>query len=146
MSAVGESPEIDLLRRCFEAIGRGDFATLERALAKDARWRTVVEGSTNCAGRTTIIEIMSRNLGGRVRGTIEELVQFGSRVVVGFRPERSAAPSDRPLDQGIAYVVVTLDNGEIAELKGCASRSDALGYARTGVLPDPVPALGVDEP
>jgi hypothetical protein len=51
---------------------------------------------------------------------------------VAFRPDH---PRDdgRPLDQGIAYVVVTIRDERVIELKGCADRTAAMTYARTGV-------------
>lgn len=138
MNTPTESSEVTLLRCCFEALNEGDFANLERALAEDAIWRTVDEGPTNCEGRETIIEVMSRNLGGRVRGSMEELTQHGSRVLVGFRSERLTDTPGRPLDHGIAYMVVTIEEGQITELKGCADRASALAYAQTGTLPEPL--------
>jgi hypothetical protein len=36
------------------------------------------------------------------------------------------------LYQGIAYVVVTMRDGLIVELKGCAHRAAAMTYAQTG--------------
>lgn len=132
-----ESPGIDLVRRCFEALGQGDFAVLEASLVEDARWRTVEEGATNCEGRSTIVGIMRRNLAGRLRGRIEEASQTGSRVIVGFHPEQPSDGAGRPLDGGIAYMVVTIFGGKITELKGCADRGAAVTYAETGALPPP---------
>jgi ketosteroid isomerase-like protein len=127
-----DGPGVELVRQCFRALTRGDFAVLEASLAEDARWRTVVEGETNCEGRSTIVGIMRRNLSGRLRGSIEEAAQTGSRVIVGFRPERPSAAAGRPLEGGIAYMVVTIHAGKIIELKGCADRAAALTYAETG--------------
>lgn len=90
------------------------------------------EGATNCDGRATIVGIMRRNLGGRLRGSIEEASQVGSRVIVGFRPDRPADADGRPLEGGIAYMVVTVEGGRIAELKGCADRAAATRYAEMG--------------
>src|SRR5438128_9262628 len=132
MTALSESPEVELLRRSFEALSRGDFAVLSDALAEDAKWRTVDEGPTNCEGRRTIIEVMSENLAGRLRGSIEETIQSGPRVLVAFRPERPSDAANRPLDGGIAYMVVTVSEGKITELKGCADRAAAIAYAQTG--------------
>jgi ketosteroid isomerase-like protein len=129
MGSVGDSPEVDLVQRCFDALIQGDFAVLEASLAEDPVWRTVEEGTTNCEGRDTIIGIMRRNLAGRLRGRIEEVSQTGSRVVVGFRPERPSEAGDRPLEGGIAYMVVTVQTGRIAELKGCPDRATAVRYA-----------------
>ena len=134
---MSPSPDIELLRRCFEALKGGDFAVLEQALAEDARWRSVHEGPTNCEGRSTIIEIMSRNLDGRLRGRIEETIQIGPRVIVAFRPEQPSDAADRPLEHGIAYMVVTITGGKIVELKGCADRAAAETYAQTGEAPQP---------
>jgi ketosteroid isomerase-like protein len=131
-NAMGNSPEIELLHRSFEAMREGDLAVLEDALAEHARWRTVDEGATNCEGRATIIELMSRNLGGRLRGSIEETLQAGRRVIVAFRPEQPSDAADRPLDDGIAYMVVTVSDGKVTELKGCADRPAALAYAQIG--------------
>ncbi len=131
-STRSDSPEIELLRRAWEAMTRGDLTVLEGSLAEDARWRTVWEGTTNCEGRATILDVMSRSRAGRLRGSIEEMVQSGSRVIVGFRPERASDAADRPLDNGVAYMVVTIGDGKIVELKGCADRAAAVGYAKTG--------------
>jgi ketosteroid isomerase-like protein len=132
MEKSGGTPEVDLVRRCFQALTDGDYAVLEVSLAADAKWRTVEEGATNCEGRDTIIGIMRRNLGGRLRGKIEEVDQVGSRVVVGFRPDRPPDDEGRPLDAGVAYMVVTFDAGQITELRGCADRTLAVAYARSG--------------
>ena len=48
------------------------------------------ENGQLCDGRKAIIEVMSRNLAGCLRGRIEEPIQHGSRVIVAFRPEQSA--------------------------------------------------------
>lgn len=136
MATLGESPETALLRRCFEGMSEGDFAVFERALAKDAMWRAVDEGSADCEGRETIVEVMSRNLAGRVDGSLEELAQHGSRVLVAFRPARPADTPNRPPDRGVAHMVVTIEAGRITELKGCADRAAALAYVQTGTLPE----------
>ena len=52
---------------------------------------------------------MSRSLGGRLRGTIDDTIQTGQRVIVAFRPERPADAAGRPLDDGIAFMVVTIN-------------------------------------
>jgi hypothetical protein len=52
-------------------------------------------------------------------------------VIVAFRPELPAQ-LDRPLDEGIAYMVVTVRDTRIVEMKGCADRSAAVSYAQSG--------------
>jgi hypothetical protein len=50
--------------------------------------------------------------------------------MVAFRPSE-AWHSDRPLDDGIAYAVITVHDGAITEMKGCATRESAEGYTTT---------------
>ena len=60
----------------------------------------------------------------------------GRRVLVAFRPKQRWR-DDRPLDRGIAYMVVTVREGRITEMKGCVTRSSALEYAQTGHTSEP---------
>jgi ketosteroid isomerase-like protein len=120
--------EIELVRRAWEAMTEGGPEVLGEVLAPDARWYGVEDGQL-CEGRRAIIDVMSRNLAGRLRGRIEETIQDGSRVIVAFRPEQPAQV-DRPLDEGVAYMVVTIREGQIVEMKGCADRAIALSYVQ----------------
>jgi hypothetical protein len=97
----------------------------------DARWRAIEDGPWNCENRETIIEVMGRNLETGLRGRIEETIQDGERIVVAFRPEQPFQ-GERPLDDGIAYVVVTMRDGQIVEMKGCADGANAISYVQTG--------------
>jgi ketosteroid isomerase-like protein len=127
---MGESPEIELVRRAWDALIEGGPEGLGEVLAPDAQWYGV-EDRQLCDGREAIIDVMSRNRAGRLRGRIEETIQDGSRVIVAFRPEQPAQ-LDRPVDDGIAYMVVTIRHGQIVEMKGCADRSVAVSYAQSG--------------
>lgn len=130
ITAMGESPEIELVRRAWDALIQGAPEVLGEVLAPDAQWYGVEDGQL-CDGRKAIIDVMSRNLVGRLRGRIEETIQDGSRVIVAFRPEQPAQ-LDRPVDEGIAYMVVTVRDGHIVEMKGCADRPAAMSYAQSG--------------
>jgi ketosteroid isomerase-like protein len=127
---MGESPEIELVRRAWDALIAGGPEVLGEVLAPDAQWYGVEDGQL-CDGRKAIIDVMSRNLAGCLRGRIEETMQHGPRVIVAFRPEEPAQ-LDRPVDDGIAYMVVTIGDGRIVEVKGCADRSATVSYAQSG--------------
>jgi ketosteroid isomerase-like protein/uncharacterized glyoxalase superfamily protein PhnB len=135
MSVINESPEVGPIRRPWEAISRGDLSVLGQELAPDARWRAVQDGPWNCESREAILETMGRNLASGVRGKIEETIQDGPRVLVAFRPETPRLDNGRPLDDGIAYVVVTIRDGKLVELKGCADRAAARTYLASGETP-----------
>lgn len=127
---MGESSEIELVRRAWDALIADGSEVLGEVLAPDAQWYGVEDGQL-CDGRKAIIDVMSRNLGGRLRGRIEETIQDGPCVVVAFRSEQPAQ-LDRPVDEGIAYMVVKILDGQIVEMKGCADRSAAVSYAQSG--------------
>src|ERR1700720_2517170 len=97
---MGESPEIELVRRTWDALIQGGPEVLREVLAPDAQWYGVEDGQL-CDGRKAITDVMSRNLAGRLRGRIEETLQDGSRVIVALRPGQPAQ-LDRPVDEGIA--------------------------------------------
>jgi ketosteroid isomerase-like protein len=131
---MSESTDIELLHRAWEAMSvEGDLSVLEGALDPEAQWRGVEDGQI-CENRKMILTVMERNLHGGLVGRIEETVEVGGRVVVAFRPDQPREDG-RPLDQGIAYVVVTMRDGRVIELKGCADRAAAMTCAQTGTVP-----------
>lgn len=130
MNRMSENSEVDLLRRAWEAMTHGDLAVLEDALAPDAKWHAIEEGPWSCQSRLAIIDMLSRHVAGGLRGRIEETFQNGPCVLVAFRPEQPIG-GGRPLDDGIAYMVVTIREGKIVEMKGCADRAAGMAYAQT---------------
>ena len=128
---MGQTGEIELVHRVWEAMASADATVLRDYLAPDAKWRGVFDSPFNCEDRNAIIAVLSRNLDDGLRGSLGETIQYGSRVVVAFSPDHPRN-DDRPLDDGIAYTVVTVHNGAITELKGCADRAAAESYARGG--------------
>lgn len=120
-----------LVRETWLAMSGGDLAPLEAALAPDAKWRAVEDGPWNCENRATIMAVMSGNLANGLAGDIEEVLDIGKRVLVGFRPD-SHQPGGWPLDNGIRYLVLTLTGDLVTEMKGCIDRATALVYAESG--------------
>jgi ketosteroid isomerase-like protein len=117
------------VRETWAALSRGDFEKVESQFAADAKWRAVEDGPWNCENRTQILNVMRENRARRVlEGDVEEVLDIGERVVVAFRPSRHD-PEGWPLDDGIRYVVLSLDNGLVTEMKGCLNRQVALDYA-----------------
>jgi ketosteroid isomerase-like protein len=129
MNAMNETHDVELLHRIWEAMAQGDLTVLEHTLAPHAEWHGVEDGQL-CENRNAILDVMRRNLPDRLRGKIEETIQAGPRVIVAFAPEQPEQV-DRPLEEGIAYIVVTIRDGQITEMKGCADRATALTYGQT---------------
>jgi ketosteroid isomerase-like protein/catechol 2,3-dioxygenase-like lactoylglutathione lyase family enzyme len=122
-----ESADLQLLRNAWEAMTARDLSVVRKILDPDATWRAIHDGPWNCEGREAIVEMFSRNLDTDLRGTITEMVPEGDRILVAFHPDLPR-DDDRPLDDGIVYVVVTFRDHLITELKGCADRASALSY------------------
>jgi ketosteroid isomerase-like protein len=121
---------VGLIHRAWEALSRGDLSTLELALAPDAKWRAVEDGPWNCESRAMILRVMGRNLAEGRGGKIEDAFRVREQVVVAVRPTRHA-PVAWPLDGELRYVVVTIREGLITEMKGCSDRAAALEYAES---------------
>jgi ketosteroid isomerase-like protein len=120
---------VQLVRDTWDALSRGDLSPLETVLAPDAKWRAVEDGAGGCENRGQIIHVMTENLGGRLSGHIDDAFEVGDRVVVAFRPDYEQDEWEWPLDNGIRYVVVSVDGDRITEMKSCATRQVALDYA-----------------
>jgi hypothetical protein len=135
-SPAADRDEIALLHRVWNARAAGDLSVLEAALAPDAKWRGIDDGPWNCENRADIMHVLRQNLAHGLDGRIEATIPFGERIVVAFRPSE-AWHSDRPLDDGIAYVVITVHDSAITEMKGCATRASAEDYATTGCTSAP---------
>lgn len=118
-----------LVRGAWASISSGDLESLANSLDANARWRAVEDGPWNCAGKATILQRMQdRGVAGALAGQIDSLVSVGDRVVVGFRPEQHS-PDGWRLDNGVRYVVVTVRDDLVVEIKGCLNRQVALDYA-----------------
>ncbi len=135
---MGETPGVTLVRSVWDAVNRAGIEAAIPFLDSRARWRAVEDGPWNCEGRQAILAFFAKRDNQAPAGRLESAVDVEGRIVVGFRP---ALPPDDgwPLEEGIRYVVVTVADGRITELKGCPSREVALAYARDPV-PPPAPA------
>jgi ketosteroid isomerase-like protein len=131
-----------LVREAWGALSRGDYDAVEAAFAPEAKWRAVEDGPWNpplrgagCESRSQILRVMRDNrAAGKLRGEVEEVLDVGSdRAIVAFRPLEQEADNNSgdawPLDNGIRYVVLTLDgDGLVSEMKGCRDRTAAFEY------------------
>jgi ketosteroid isomerase-like protein len=117
------------VRRTWTALTGGDLGALEAVLAPDARWRAVEDGPWNCESRAAILEVMGRNLQHGLSGRIDEVLDLGEKAIVAFRPRARSGEGAWPLDEGLRYVVLSLRDGMVIEMKGCADRAAALAYA-----------------
>ena len=128
--AAGRHP-IALLHRVWDARAAGDLSVLEAALAPDATWRGIDDGPWNCESRAGIMRVLRQNPTHGLDGRIEETIPYGERIMVAVPTLRGLAQRS-PARRRIAYAVVTVHDGAITEIKGCATRESAEDYATTG--------------
>ncbi len=119
-----------LVRDTWSALSGGDVAVMEQVLAPDARWRAVEDGPWNCESRSQIVEVLGQNLARGLSGRIEEVLEAGpGRAIVAFRPDGPEL-GGWPLEDGVRWLVLSFaGDGLITEMKGCATRRDAVAYA-----------------
>jgi ketosteroid isomerase-like protein len=92
---MGESPEVELVRRAWDALIAGGPEVLGEVLAPDAQWCGVEDGQL-CEGRKAIIDVMRRNLAGRLgaRGLprLAALTRSGSRPTIAMLRRGKSRP------------------------------------------------------
>jgi ketosteroid isomerase-like protein len=120
----------ELVGEMWQAWSSANFDAIEAAFAPDARWRAVEDGPWNCENRGQILNVIRQNheRRGAPIGKVEEIVDVGARIVVAFRPAHPI-PDGWPLEDGLRYVVLTIKDMLVTEMKGCASRQVAFDYA-----------------
>src|SRR5579863_8579211 len=100
--------------------------------------------------RRAIVDVMSRNLAGRLRGRIEETIQDRSCAIVAFRPEQSAQVA--PLLVGppvaltlhvLARILAEVGRTEDEDLE--ALRPALVASPRAGWDANHVPLLDLDD-
>lgn len=122
---------MELARRGFEAVLRGDVDTIGALLAPDVRWHGGdPDGPGACRNRGEALEFMRRSEA--IRGSHVELVDVvegaGDRVVVVMRP---GSGGDEPTP--LVANVTTFRDGKVVEIVHYPSADDAL--AAVGAAP-----------
>jgi len=59
-SAPSASTDVELVRRGFEAIARGDLDAVGELLAPEARWHAAGYDDAGCQGRAEVLDFIDR--------------------------------------------------------------------------------------
>lgn len=125
---------VELVRKGFEALNRGDRATMARLLAPDVEWHSLagpIVGVSTIRGREAMLrfwqEILESIEG--FRASPEEVTELGDdRVLVVARYEGRGRASGAEVDQRIATIYEIRD-GMAAIVRDYESRAEALEAA-----------------
>jgi ketosteroid isomerase-like protein len=120
--------QVEIVRQAWEGLEHGDLDVIEAVLAPGAKWRGVEDGTWNCENRSMILNTLTRDVLDGYFVHLEDAFERSNRVVVAIRPD-ARRPSKWPLENGVRHLVVTMRDGTITEIKGCADRRAALDYA-----------------
>jgi uncharacterized protein len=127
---------VTMVRTAYEAYARGDLPALLSVVDPDLEWTYLDPNIPHpepqvCHGRVEL----ERALGGlaehRFRAELEEVAGVGDRVMVcvripGLDAQRGRAGDDR------SYVVLTIRDGRIVQLRDCRDREEARSLAGLG--------------
>jgi ketosteroid isomerase-like protein len=117
---------LDIARRGYEAVARGDVEALRELLDPAVRWHGGdPDGAGGCQGADEVIAFIRQ---AQLRGPLPELVDViaaGAQVVVVLRP--AAEPGEEPV---LRANLTTVRDGRVVEMVAHESPQDALAAAR----------------
>jgi ketosteroid isomerase-like protein len=122
---VDES-HVDIARRGYEAIARGDVEAVRDMLAPDVKWHGGDERASGaCRSRDQVLEFMRQAHRRGGVGELVEVIDAGERVVVILRP-----PSTGPGESELRANLTTFRDGLVVEMVAFESPAAALAAAR----------------
>jgi ketosteroid isomerase-like protein len=112
---------VELARRGYEAVLRGDFDAIAEVLDPEVRWHAGdPDAEFACRNREQALAFMQR-AGRRPIGQLVDVIDAGERVVVIMRP---FAENDEPA--ALAANVTTFRNGKVVEMVHYPNAEEAL--------------------
>ena len=124
---------IDRLRSAAEALNRGDPEPFAALIADDNEWRGVPSGrlwwkhAPSCHGPDEAREVLRLQIEKRGRQALEvhpDFTQFGDRIIGSARwIDEDGRGRER-------FQVLTVRDGKIVDMQGCATRREAERFAR----------------
>lgn len=126
---------IDRLRAAAKALEEGDPEPFASLIAEESEWRGVPRGhlwwkrTATCRGPDEALEVLrfqSRKRGGRRLEIRSEFTQVGDRII------GSTQWLDADGSRHERFQVLTVRDGKIVDMQGCASRRAAERFARRG--------------
>jgi len=125
---------IDRLRAAAEALNQGDPEPFAALIAEDSEWRGITRGhlwskhTPVCHGPDEAREVLRfalRKRGGRGIDVQPEFAQVGDDTIIGST--RWVDDDGRRVER---FQVLTIRDGKIVDMQGCASRREAERFAR----------------
>ena len=115
--------DVELVREAWAAAARGDVKAIASVLSADVRWHGPDDPDSGCHGRDEAVEFVTQSLADGVTAEATNVRDVGDRVVVTVQVHQPLEWGGQPEPHG---EVVTVRDGEIAQIISYASVTDAL--------------------
>jgi ketosteroid isomerase-like protein len=119
---------VQLARRGFEAVARGDFEALREILDPDVKWHgSEGPGEQSCHNRDAALQFMRQAVGRGALGRLVDVIDAGEQVVVVMRPARAPEPGESELRANLT----TFRHGKVVRMVAYDTPEAALAATRT---------------
>jgi len=113
------------------ALQSGDLAAITALMANDVRWGAPEQSVPTCRNKSQVLRwYENAQLAGASAQVIETIV-LGEHIVLGVMVQgnpRAESPSP-----SLRWQVMSVKDGQVAEIRGYDSRGEAEEFARSGV-------------
>jgi ketosteroid isomerase-like protein len=122
---------VELARRGYEDLMRGDLDAVFELLAPDLSWRWWQPGLGDCHSRGEAMRVIKERLAERAIGQLVEIIDADEeRIVVVMRrnPESKRSYAEEGLPEGHDETanLITIRNGKVVALQDYKTKADAL--------------------
>lgn len=122
----------DLALTVRDALQGGDLVALTSLMAPDVRWGAPEQSVPTCSNKRQVLRwYEAAQLAGASAEVVETRV-VGRHLVLGMRVTGNPR-AESPTTPSWRWLVMSVENGKIAEIRGYGSRSDAEEFATSGV-------------
>jgi ketosteroid isomerase-like protein len=122
-----------LAGRFARALESGDVSDYEDLLAPDARWGAPGDPAPPCQSRRQVLAWYQNARAAGVRARVTETLVTGDRIVLSLkvtgRDDGESGPGAEPGVEEDRWQVLTVKDGQIAEITGFDTKAEAVTYA-----------------
>ncbi len=128
---------VELVRKGYEALMRGDLDSVAELFAPDLSWRWWQHGPWDCHSREEAMTVIRERFGRRAIGELVEVIDVDEeRIVVVMRrnpeSERSHADEGVPEGDDESANLVTIRDGKVVSMQDYRTKADALAAVSGG--------------
>jgi hypothetical protein len=122
---------VELARRGYEALMRGDVDAIFELLARDLSWQGWEPGEGDCHSREEAMTVISERLDQRAIGELKEVIPIDEEriiVVIRWNPDSELTYSELGLPEGQDETanLVTIRESKVVQMRDYKTKAEAL--------------------